>query len=187
MHYDYVPNDEMTSYLNMVVDLIAADLPGAPEHSEPHEVKEPEMDGELIDAILELEPFLAQPPFVSDERDIDEGDEDEVIAFKNSIVGSSASQLGTAEAEIPCDQQIHAVEFRLDGSGAVNVLNTDVTRDPSKLELRMESTRETPEGQIILRRYDLNDEERQRQIEKELYIDDRTTKRNFAQVTRCLH
>ena len=93
LHYDYVPNDEMTSYLiSMVVDLIAADLPGAPEHSEPHEVKEPEMDGELIDAILE--PFLAQPPFVSDERDIDEGDEDEVIAFKNSIVGSSASQLG---------------------------------------------------------------------------------------------
>jgi hypothetical protein len=66
------------------------------------------------------------------------------------------------------------VEFRLDGSGVVNVLNTDVTRYPSKLELRMESTRETPEGQIILRRYDLNDEERQRQIEKELYIDDRT-------------
>ena len=82
----------MTSYLNMVVDLIAADLPGEPEHSEPYEVKEPEMDGELIDAILE--PFLEQPPFVSDERDIDEGDEDEVIALKNSIVGSSASQLG---------------------------------------------------------------------------------------------
>jgi len=86
LHYDYVPKDEMTSYLNMVVDLIAADLPGEPE------VKEPEMDGELIDAILE--PFLEQPPFVSDERDIDEGDEDEVIALKNSIVGSSASQLG---------------------------------------------------------------------------------------------
>ena len=92
LHYNYVPKDEMTSYLNMVVDLIAADLPGEPEHSEPHEVKEPEMDGELIDAILE--PFLEQPPFVSDERDIDEGDEDEVIALKNSIVGSSASQLG---------------------------------------------------------------------------------------------
>ena len=66
------------------------------------------------------------------------------------------------------------MEFRLDGSGAVNVLNTD---------LRMESTRETPEGQIILRRYDLNDKERQRQIEKGLYIDDRAAKRNFAQVT----
>ena len=75
------------------------------------------------------------------------------------------------------------MEFRLDGSGVANVLNTDVTRYPSKLELRMDSTRETPEGQIILRRYDLNDEERQRQIEKELYMTTGLPKRSFAQVT----
>ena len=40
-------------------------LPGEPEHFEPHEVKEPEMDGELIDAILS--PFLDRLPGVSDE------------------------------------------------------------------------------------------------------------------------
>jgi hypothetical protein len=42
-----------------------------------------------------------------------------------------------------------------------------------KLELRTESTTVTPEGQIILRRYDLNDEETQKQLERKLYIDGR--------------
>ena len=38
-----------------------------------------------------------------------------------------------------------------------------------KLELRTESTTVTPEGQIILRRYDLNDEETQAVGEKALH------------------
>ena len=58
---------------------------GNPEHFEPHEVKEPEMDGELIDAILK--PFLDRLPGVSDERDIDEPDADEEIVFRDPIVG----------------------------------------------------------------------------------------------------
>jgi len=70
-----------------LLESVDAALPGEPEHFEPHEVKEPEMDGEIIDAILK--PFLDQLPGVSDERDIDESDADEEIVFKAPIVGGS--------------------------------------------------------------------------------------------------
>ena len=71
-----------------LLESVDAALPGEPEHFEPHEVKEPEMDGELIDAILK--PFLDRLPGVSDERDIDEPDADEEIVFREPIVGGSA-------------------------------------------------------------------------------------------------
>ena len=70
--------------------------------------------------------------------------------------------------------KIHAVDFRLDGSGVVNILDTDVTRDPSKLELRQESTQVTDEGTVTIRRYDLNDEEKHRQMEKEIFEEPKT-------------
>ena len=65
--------------------------------------------------------------------------------------------------------KIHAVDFRLDGSGIVNILDTDVTRDPAKLELRQESTQVTGDGTVIIRRYDLNDEEKHKQMEREIF------------------
>ena len=142
-------------------------LPGEPEHFEPHEVKEPEMDGELIDAILK--PFLDRLPGVSDERDIDEPDADEEIVFKDPIVGGSASLLSQRKLRSHLMNKIHAVDFKLDGSGVVNILDTDVTRDPAKLELRQESMQQTEEGAIIIRRFDLTDEEKHRQMEREIF------------------
>ena len=65
--------------------------------------------------------------------------------------------------------KIHAVDFKLDGSGVVNILDTDVTRDPAKLELRQESMQQTEEGAIIIRRFDLTDEEKHRQMEREIF------------------
>ena len=65
--------------------------------------------------------------------------------------------------------KIHAVDFRLDGSGLVNILDTDVTRDPAKLELRQESMQQTEDGAIIIRRFDLTDEEKHRQMEREIF------------------
>ena len=147
-------------------------LPGEPEHFEPHEVKEPEMDGELIDAILK--PFLDRLPGVSDERDIDEPDADEEIVFKDPIVGGSASLLGQRKLRSHLMNKIHAVDFKLDGSGVVNILDTDVTRDPAKLELRQESMQQTEEGAIIIRRFDLTDEEKHRQMEREIFEEPKT-------------
>jgi hypothetical protein len=65
--------------------------------------------------------------------------------------------------------KIHAVDFKLDGSGVVNILDTDVTRDPAKLELRQESMQQTGEGAVIIRRFDLTDEEKHRQMEREIF------------------
>ena len=62
--------------------------------------------------------------------------------------------------------KIHAVDLKLDGSGVVNILDTDVTRDPTKLELRRESTTFTEDGTVIIRRYDLTDEENRRQRDR---------------------
>ena len=71
--------------------------------------------------------------------------------------------------------KIHAVDFKLDGSGVVNILDTDVTRDPAKLvELRQESMQQTEEGAIIIRRFDLTDEEKHRQMEREIYEEPKT-------------
>ena len=67
---------------------------------------------------------------VSDERDIDE-DFGEEIVFKEPIVGGSAAHLAHRKVK-PSANKIHAVEFKLDGSSVVNVLTTDVTRDPAK-------------------------------------------------------
>jgi len=130
-------------------------------------VKEPEMDGDLIDAVLK--PFLDQLPMVSDERDIDEPDADEEVVFKTPIVGGSASLFSQRKLRSHLMNTIHAVEFKLDGSGVVNILDTDVTRDPKKLELRKESTSHTEDGPVIIRRYDLTDEEHHRQMEKEIF------------------
>ena len=69
------------------MESVDAALPVEPEHFEPHEIKEPEMDGDLIDAVLK--PFLDQLPMVSDERDIDEPDADEEVVFKTPIVSAS--------------------------------------------------------------------------------------------------
>ena len=142
-------------------------LPGEPEHFEPHEVKEPEMDGELIDAILK--PFLDRLPGVSDERDINEPDADEEIVFRDPIVGGSASMFSQRKLRSHLMNKIHAVDFRLDGSGVVNILDTDVTRDPAKLELRQESMQQTEDGAIIIRLFDLTDEEKHRQMEREIF------------------
>jgi len=150
-----------------LMESVDAALPGEPEHFEPHEVKEPEVDGEIIDAILK--PFLDQLPGVSDERDIDEPDDDEEIVFKHPIVGGSASALGQRKLRSHRMNKIHAVDFKLDGSGVVNILDTDVTRDPTKLEFRQESTQQTDEGAVIIRRFDLNDEEKHRQMEREIF------------------
>ena len=122
------------------------------------------MDGELIDAILK--PFLDRLPGVSDERDIDEPDADEEIVFRDPIVGGSASMFSQRKLRSHLMNKIHAVDFRLDGSGVVNILDTDVTRDPAKLELRQESMQQTEDGAVIIRRFDLTDEEKHRQMER---------------------
>ena len=150
-----------------ILESVDAALPGEPEHFEPHEVKEPEMDGELIDAILK--PFLDRLPGVSDERDIDEPEADEEIVFRDPIVGGSASMFSQRKLRSHLMNKIHAVDFRLDGSGVVNILDTDVTRDPAKLELRQESMQQTEDGAIIIRRFDLTDEEKHRQMEREIF------------------
>ena len=76
--------------------------------------------------------------------------------------------------------KIHAVDFKLDGSGVVNILDTDVTRDPAKLELRQESMQQTEEGAVIIRRYDLTDEEKHRQMEREIFEEPKTDRRRKA-------
>ena len=166
-----------------VVESVAAELPGEPEHFEPHEVKEPDMDGEIIEAILK--PFLDKLPGVSDERDIDDADDDEKIVFKDPIVGGSAALLSQWKLRSYQMNKIHAVDFKLDGSGVVNILDTDVTRDPTKLELRQESTQVTDEGTVTIRRYDLNDEEKHRQMEKEIFEEPKTAEESSA-AAHCL-
>ena len=96
------------------------------------------MDGDLIDAVLK--PFLDQLLMASDERDIDEPDADEEVVFKTPIVGGSASLFSQRNLCSHLMNKIHAVDFKLDGSGVVNILDTDGTRDPKKLELRKGST-----------------------------------------------
>ena len=155
-----------------LLESVDAALPGEPEHFEPHEIKEPEMDGELIDAILK--PFLDRLPGVSDERDIDEPDADEEIVFREPIVGSSASMFSQRKLRSHLMNKIHAVDFKLDGSGVVNILDTDVTRDPAKLELRQESMQQTESGAVIIRRFDLTDEEKHRQMEREIFEEPKT-------------
>ena len=171
LHYytPYVKDDTEASAASSwdLLESVDAALPGEPEHFEPHEVKEPEIDGEIIEA--GLKPFLDQLPGVSDERDIDEPDADEEVVFKVPIVGGSASLLSQRKLRSHLMNKIHAVDFNLDGSGVVNILDTDVTRDPAKLELRKESTQVTEEGAVIIRRYDLTDEEKHRQMEKEIF------------------
>ena len=168
-YYTHVKDDAEASAASSwdLLESVDAALPGEPEHFEPHEVKEPEIDGEIIEAVLK--PFLDQLPGVSDERDIDEPDADEEVVFKVPIVGGSASLLSQRKLRSHLMNKIHAVDFKLDGSGVVNILDTDATRDPAKLELRKESTQVTEEGAVIIRRYDLTDEEKHRQMEKEIF------------------
>ena len=77
LHYTPYVKDESdagtASSWNLLESVDAA-LLGEPEHFEAHDIKGPEMDGDLIDAVLK--PFLDQLPMVSDERDIDEPDAD---------------------------------------------------------------------------------------------------------------
>ena len=160
-------SDAGTSTSWDVVESVDAELPGEPEHFEPHEAQEPDMDGEIIDAMLK--PFLDKIPGVSDERDIDDPDDDEEIVFRDPIVGGSAAHVSQRKLRSHQMNKIHAVDFRLDGSGIVNILDTDVTRDPSKLELRQESTQTTEDGTVIIRRFDLNDEEKHKQMEREIF------------------
>ena len=175
LHYTPYVKDEsdvgMASSWNLLESVDAA-LLGEPEHFEAHEIKEPEMDGDLIDAVLK--PFLDQLPMVSDERDIDEPDADAEVVFKTPIVGGSASLFSQRKLRSHLMNKIHAVDFKLDGSGVVNILDTDVTRDPKKLELRKEPTSFTEDGPVIIRRYDLTDEEHHRQLEKEIFEDTKT-------------
>ena len=168
-YYTHVKDDAEASAASSwdLLESVDAALPGEPEHFEPHKVKEPEIDGEIIEAVLK--PFLDQLPGVSDERDIDEPDADEEVVFKVPIVGGSASLLSQRKLRSHLMNKIHAVDFKLDGSGVVNILDTDATRDPAKLELRKESTQVTEEGAVIIRRYDLTDEEKHRQMEKEIF------------------
>ena len=159
--HDGVPQSGASSSneaAQQMVDAATTELPGEPEHFQPHEVEEPEVDAEIIDAMLK--PYADKLPMVSDERDIDE-DLDEDIVFREPIVGGPASLLARRKAK-PSANKIHAVEFKLDGSGVVNVLTSDVTRDPAKLELKLETTTEGTSGPIIVRHYDLNDEEMQK-------------------------
>jgi len=175
LHYTPYVKDEsdvgMASSWNLLESVDAA-LLGEPEHFEAHDIKGPEMDGDLIDAVLK--PFLDQLPMVSDERDIDEPDADAEVVFKTPIVGGSASLFSQRKLRSHLMNKIHAVDFKLDGSGVVNILDTDVTRDPKKLELRKEPTSFTEDGPVIIRRYDLTDEEHHRQLEKEIFEDTKT-------------
>ena len=63
----------------------------------------------------------------------------------------------------------------------MNVLTSDVARDPSKLELRLESTTEGTSGPIIMRHYDLNDDEMQKQLERELYTEELSPEARFCE------
>ena len=63
-------------------------------------------------------------PGVSDEGDIDEPDADEEIVFRDPIVGGSASMFSQRKLRSHLMNKIHAVDFKLDGFGVVNILNT---------------------------------------------------------------
>eukprot|EP00435_Cladocopium_sp_Y103_P045615 s990_g13.t1 len=151
-----------------MVESIPADLPKEPEHIEVHETAEQDVDDELSDAMLQ--PYIEKLPRISDEPD---QEEDVVIVFRDPIVGGLAAHLPARGKATPYSaSKFHAVEFRLDGSGIVNIITTDVTRDPSKLEMRFVSTQETADGPRIIRRCDFNDEEKNCQVERELYLEE---------------
>ena len=101
------------------------------------------------------------------------------MVFKTPIVGGSASLFSQRKLRSHLMNKIHAVDFKLDGSGVVNILDTDVTRDPKKLELRKESTSFTEDGPVIIRRYDFTDEEHHRQMEKEIFEDTLTAEQKL--------
>ena len=124
MTYNYVPkgeSDASAAAAQQMVEFVNAELPGEPEHFQAHEITEPEVDAEMIDAILQ--PYIEKLPTVSDERDIDE-DFDEEIFFKEPIVGGSAALLAHRKVK-PWANKIHAVEFKFDGSGVVHERSDD--------------------------------------------------------------
>jgi len=126
---------------------------------------------------------LDRLPGVSDEGDIDEPDADEEIVFRDPIVGGSASMFSQRKLRSHLMNKIHAVDFKLDGFGVVNILDTDVTRDPAKLELRQESMQQTESGAVIIRRFDLTDEEKHRQMEREIFEEPKTAEEKLCAVT----
>jgi len=66
--------------------------------------------------------------------------------------------------------KIHAVDFKLDGSGVVNILDTDDLEILRSLNFdRSPCSRLHGEGAVIIRRFDLTDEEKHRQMEREIF------------------
>ena len=66
--------------------------------------------------------------------------------------------------------KIHAVDFKLDGSGVVNILDTDDLEILRSLNFDgSPCSRLHGEGAVIIRRFDLTDEEKHRQMEREIF------------------
>ena len=95
---------------------VGHDLPGEPEHFAPGELdfKEVAAGWEVIDAVLE--PFLGTTP---DEPDQVVEDEEEQIVFRTAVVGGPPRKIKKTA------NKISGVEFTLDGSGVVSVLESE--------------------------------------------------------------
>ena len=132
-------------------------LPGEPEHFEAGELDFKEVAGEweVIDAVLE--PFLGKGPDVSDQL-VDE-DEEEIV-FKTAIVGGPPRKIKKTA------NKISGVEFHLDGSGVVNVLETEDVKlnDPKAKVQLVDSTIRPGEPvasgvvEITINRYRVSDD-----------------------------
>ena len=101
----------------------------------------------------EIEKILAPhlDDALSDTNDQEEDDEE--IVFNAPNVGGSASALKKVHKTV----SIHAVDFHLDGSGIINVLGTDATRDKGKLEL-VKETMISAASATTIRRFELSAE-----------------------------
>ena len=123
-------SDQHAGVLTQGVD---HELPGEPEHFEEGELdfKEVAAEWEVIDAVLE--PFLGKGP---DESDQLVDDDEERIVFRTAIVGGPPRKIKKTA------NKISGVEFNLDGSGVVNVLESeDINlKDPKAKVQLVEST-----------------------------------------------
>ena len=128
---------------------VPADLPGEPEYFLDEELGpiEVEVSDKEIEKILA--PHLDDA--LSDTNDLEEDDEE--IVFNAPNVGGSASALKKVHKTV----SIHAVDFHLDGSGIINVLGTDATRDKGKLEL-VKETMISAASATTIRRFELSAE-----------------------------
>ena len=111
----HIPGQSDTN-TGVLTQSVEHDLPGEPEHFAPGELdfKEVAAEAEVIDAVLE--PYLGTTP---DEPDQVVEDEEEQIVFRTAIVGGPPRKIKKTA------NKISGVEFTLDGSGVVSVLESE--------------------------------------------------------------